>query len=484
MNTHADKTQKNKSQTVTAEASQMQSAGESTFQFVDNRPESVAQRKLQEMANSSPQVSQLRAFQDMANNSPKVKQTAQLQSMADNSSSQQQPIQKKENNTGLPDNLKTGMENLSGMSLDDVKVHHNSDKPAQLQAHAYAQGTDIHLGSGQEKHLPHEAWHVIQQKQGRVKPTMQMKGKANINDDAGLEKEADVMGVKALTLQQTDQATTNPMVDSNTLKPIKREMKGLNHPSKVKSKGVLLPIQRVIKVKTDEKTGDFIYYSNRDPDRQTYVSLKKADKAELELKDPNDYPKYDKDNRPSTAYSYAASHPTNELSVDQGPHVVGSAAVDTALTTTTKSLSKIFAEQILIPDKAESLINEQFEKKPSKTISTQIFRLIFDYTEVYRHVQTIVEDDEKRDEALQYIKWLINNDPRSSTNWATKLRQGKQYNVPESKKKGKGENDDISDPRNIDTTSADKEEAEALWELRKKILPETKSVKEKKKRKR
>jgi hypothetical protein len=26
---------------------------------------------------------------------------------------------------------------------------------------------------GQEQHLPHEAWHVVQQKQGRVKPTGQ-----------------------------------------------------------------------------------------------------------------------------------------------------------------------------------------------------------------------------------------------------------------------------------------------------------------------
>ena len=88
----------------------------------------------------------MRKLQEMANNSPQAKQAAQLQAMADNSSSQpQHPIQKKENNTGLPDNLKTGMENLSGMSLDDVKVHRNSDKPAQLQAHAYAQGTDIHF---------------------------------------------------------------------------------------------------------------------------------------------------------------------------------------------------------------------------------------------------------------------------------------------------------------------------------------------------
>ncbi|WP_305982798.1 eCIS core domain-containing protein [Roseivirga thermotolerans] len=107
------------------------------------------------------------------------------------------PVQKKSNLTGLPDQLKTGIENLSGHSMDDVKVHYNSSKPAQLQAHAYAQGNQIHLAPGQEKHLPHEAWHVVQQKQGRVKPTMQFQHKVNINDDAGLEKEADVMGEKA-----------------------------------------------------------------------------------------------------------------------------------------------------------------------------------------------------------------------------------------------------------------------------------------------
>ena len=112
--------------------------------------------------------------------------------------SSSQPIQKKANNTGLPDNLKSGIEHLSGYAMDDVKVHYHSPKPVQLQAHAYAQGTDIHIASGQEKHLPHEAWHVVQQKQGRVKPTTRLKGMVNINDDAGLEKEADDMGAKAI----------------------------------------------------------------------------------------------------------------------------------------------------------------------------------------------------------------------------------------------------------------------------------------------
>lgn len=110
------------------------------------------------------------------------------------------PVQAKpaENRTGLPDNLKAGIESLSGLSLDDVKVHYGSEKPAQLQAQAYTQGTQIHVAPGKEEHLAHEAWHVVQQKQGRVKPTMQMK-QARINDDAGLEKEADVMGERALT---------------------------------------------------------------------------------------------------------------------------------------------------------------------------------------------------------------------------------------------------------------------------------------------
>jgi hypothetical protein len=104
------------------------------------------------------------------------------------------------NRTGLPNQLKTGIESLSGYSMDDVKVHYNSSKPAQLQALAYAQGTDIHLGPGQEKHLPHEAWHVVQQKQGRVKATMQAKG-VSINDDHALEREADVMGTRACQLK-------------------------------------------------------------------------------------------------------------------------------------------------------------------------------------------------------------------------------------------------------------------------------------------
>ena len=73
------------------------------------------------------------------------------------------------NTTGMPDGLKSGIEAQSGLSLDDVKVHYNSSEPARLHALAYAKGTNIYLGPGQVGHLPHEAWHVVQQKQGRVR---------------------------------------------------------------------------------------------------------------------------------------------------------------------------------------------------------------------------------------------------------------------------------------------------------------------------
>jgi hypothetical protein len=96
MNAHADQTQDKKSKSASNAVSQMQAVGESTFKFADNRPEAIAQMKLQELAENSPQVSQLRAFQDRANNSPQFSKTAQLQAMADNySAQQQQPIQKK-----------------------------------------------------------------------------------------------------------------------------------------------------------------------------------------------------------------------------------------------------------------------------------------------------------------------------------------------------------------------------------------------------
>lgn len=112
------------------------------------------------------------------------------------------------NRTGLPDRLKAGIESLSGYSLDKVKVSYNSSRPAQLMAHAYARGHEIHIAPGKQAHLPHEAWHLVQQAQGRVATTTQAAG-LPVNDDAALEREADVMGRKAAGLTP-DRAAGTP----------------------------------------------------------------------------------------------------------------------------------------------------------------------------------------------------------------------------------------------------------------------------------
>jgi hypothetical protein len=103
------------------------------------------------------------------------------------------------NHTGMPDRLKAGIEALSGIDMSPVRVHANSARPARFHAHALAQGNEIHLAPGQERHLPHEAWHLVQQAQGRVKGTLSLRG-AQINDDLPLENEATEMGSRALRL--------------------------------------------------------------------------------------------------------------------------------------------------------------------------------------------------------------------------------------------------------------------------------------------
>ncbi|MBB6271204.1 hypothetical protein HDF26_001631 [Pedobacter cryoconitis] len=201
MSLPADKTQQIKAQAPANISVQKQNSSNSPANFVDNRPEAIAQRELQETINNSPRIQQLKAYQEMADSyTHKIKQGKEYIE-EDPIHEKSGPIQKKANNTGIPDNLKAGIENLSGYDISDVKVHYNSGKPAQLNAHAYAQGTDIHIATGQEKHLPHEAWHVVQQKQGRVSATRQLKQDVLINENTGLEAEADQMGQAALSIR-------------------------------------------------------------------------------------------------------------------------------------------------------------------------------------------------------------------------------------------------------------------------------------------
>ena len=96
----------------------------------------------------------------------------------------------------LPSSLRQGLEGLSGFDLSGVRVHTDDPAPGRLNALAYAEGETIRLAPGQEQHLAHEGWHVVQQMQGRVRATSSEEGVA-INDDASLEREADEMGEEA-----------------------------------------------------------------------------------------------------------------------------------------------------------------------------------------------------------------------------------------------------------------------------------------------
>lgn len=102
---------------------------------------------------------------------------------------------KNENHTGIPDRIKEKFENASGFSFDDVRVHYNSENPEKVGALAYTQGNQVYMGARCEKHLEHELVHVVQQKQGRVWASTSINGMP-VNDDFGLEREADTGYIK------------------------------------------------------------------------------------------------------------------------------------------------------------------------------------------------------------------------------------------------------------------------------------------------
>ncbi|HEY1063338.1 MAG TPA: hypothetical protein VGE44_16695 [Daejeonella sp.] len=139
MNTHADKTRENKSQSVSNGLTQKEGGSESSFQFADNRPEAIEQRKMQELANASSQVSQLRAFQEMANNSPQLKQA------------NQQPIQRVKNNTDQQES-----DNNSQQAKDPAKLKRSEIMRQKLEAGSEEDGPSSITWADYAKQLTEE----------------------------------------------------------------------------------------------------------------------------------------------------------------------------------------------------------------------------------------------------------------------------------------------------------------------------------------
>ena len=124
----------------------------------------------------------------------------------------------------LPARLRQVLEQLSGYDLRDVRVYPGSPWPARLGARAFVFGSDIHLSPGAEDALEHEAWHVVQQKQGRVRPTSCLQahrlGAVGLNDEEALEREADMMGLLARGLVPRGEVL--PMTGALCIAPLHR----------------------------------------------------------------------------------------------------------------------------------------------------------------------------------------------------------------------------------------------------------------------
>ena len=113
------------------------------------------------------------------------------------------PMQQKGAEGGGGD-IMSQMGQAMGTDFSGVKVHTDSNKATEMGALAYTQGEELHFAPGQynpasqsgKELIGHELSHVKQQREGRVQANTSIKGQA-VNNNAGLEKEADDLGKKA-----------------------------------------------------------------------------------------------------------------------------------------------------------------------------------------------------------------------------------------------------------------------------------------------
>ena len=102
----------------------------------------------------------------------------------------------------LPDKVQAKMENSFGQDFSSVSVHKESSSAQDIHAKAYTQGNEVHFAPGEynpesqsgQELIGHELTHVVQQREGKV-GAGDVHGKGlEINQDAGLENEADELG--------------------------------------------------------------------------------------------------------------------------------------------------------------------------------------------------------------------------------------------------------------------------------------------------
>lgn len=194
-------------QEKTARTLQQKQDGGGALQFVDNRSLNGALQRVGEDEEDALQGKFEQPVQRVGEDEEEDTLQGKFDGTIQREEDEDEGVQMKAdivNNTGIPDNVKQKMEDSFGTDFSDVRIHSESPQAPEVGALAYTQGTDIHFAPGQFKPdtsagqqlLGHELAHVIQQAEGRVQPTTEVGGMP-VNDNEGLEHEADVLGAKA-----------------------------------------------------------------------------------------------------------------------------------------------------------------------------------------------------------------------------------------------------------------------------------------------
>ena len=112
-----------------------------------------------------------------------------------------------DNQSGLTDHVRQGMEEAIGGDFSSVQFVTDSQKAVDVGALAFTQGKTVEFAPGQFKPdttaglelIGHELTHVDQQDKGHVEPTLEIGGMP-VNDDKSKEAEADDKGREAARL--------------------------------------------------------------------------------------------------------------------------------------------------------------------------------------------------------------------------------------------------------------------------------------------
>jgi hypothetical protein len=300
----------------------------------------------------------------------------------------------------LPSGLRTGIESLSGLDMGGVRVHYGSPLPARLNALAYAQGSVIHLARGQEQHLPHEAWHVVQQVQGRVRANTRVEG-VGVNDDASLEREADRMGLQAMQMKRADAGTSQPT------------------PSRSGPAVAQLTVKK-------QKAGR--WYSDYDP-YTTFTTKAAATVHDKALRNQGVTKR--RHFRVPTLYTHTHTKPHNRLTrALQGPHVVAHRLTLQALQSagTLGDIQSIFDDQVLRPRHVDELIDDEAPPSGYNTqLSPRITRYLATYRRIYKRLKgQITGNSTDLIRAKHRLNKLLNLDPYATYGWKSLTKASKK----------------------------------------------------------